>query len=185
MALVPVLAILVTYGYFGWALVVFVVAGLTDILDGLVARLRKEKTRLGILLDPLADKALVATSLVVLSLPSSDLTVRFPAWLVILAIGRDAGIVVTALVISLAVGSRVFPPSVWGKLTTGVQLATILWVFWCNFRGAAGLLTEVLFGAMAALTIASALHYMWSVRLLIGEDGSLPPDQEKPNLSRK
>lgn len=170
MCLVPVLAILVIYGYFGWALLVFVVAGATDALDGLVARLRKEKTRLGTLLDPLADKALVATSLVVLSLPSPALTVRFPAWLAILAISRDVGIVMSALVISLAVGPRVFPPSILGKLTTAVQLATMLWVFWCNFSQTAGSLTEPLFGLMAAFTITSGLHYVWSLRRLIGEE---------------
>jgi len=171
LCLVPVLAILVIYGQFGWALLVFLLAAVTDALDGLFARLMKERTRLGTLLDPLADKLLVTTSLVVLSLPGPALRVRIPAWLTILAISRDVGILMSALLIHLSVGRRVFRPTRWGKATTAVQLSTILWVFWCNYRGASGLLTEVLLVSMAALTVGSGLHYIYYVRQIIGEEG--------------
>lgn len=169
LCLVPVLVILVIYGQFGWALGVFLLAAVTDALDGLIARLMKERTQLGTLLDPLADKLLVTTSLVVLSLPSPALLVRIPPWLTILAISRDVGIVMSAVLIHLAVGRRVFRPTRLGKATTAVQLSTILWVFWCNYRGSSGPLTEALLLLMAVLTVSSGLHYIYYVRQIIGE----------------
>jgi cardiolipin synthase len=171
LCLVPVLVILVIYGEFGWGLTVFLLAAVTDALDGLFARLMKERTQLGTLLDPLADKLLVTSSLVVLSLPSELLLVRIPAWLTILAISRDLGIIMSALLIHLAVGQRVFRPTWLGKLTTAVQLSTILWVFWCNYRGSTGPLTQLLLVAMAVLTVGSGLHYIYFVRQIIGEEG--------------
>jgi cardiolipin synthase len=88
--LVPALVIVVVYGYFGWALSVFFTAAVTDGLDGLVARLRHERTHLGTILDPLADKLLTTSLLIVLALPSPELAVD-PPWIVFLSIGRDAG----------------------------------------------------------------------------------------------
>jgi cardiolipin synthase len=90
--LVPALVILVVYGFFGWALLVFFVAAVTDALDGLMARMRHERTHLGTILDPLADKLLVTALLIVLALPSPELRVRIPPWIAILSIGRDAAI---------------------------------------------------------------------------------------------
>ena len=104
--LVPLLVILLVYGFYGWGLAVFVVAGITDALDGLVARIRHERTELGTFLDPLADKLLVATSLIVLSLPSPYLTVRIPPWIAILSISRDAGILLAVLVFNLVIARR-------------------------------------------------------------------------------
>ena len=169
MALVPGLVILVIYGRFGWALVLFFIAGLTDALDGLFARIRGEQTRLGAMLDPLADKLLVSGALVVLSVPNAELTVRIPAWITILAISRDVGILLAVLIINLAIERRAFPPSLLGKATTLVQLATILWILWCNYGHSTSRVTEVLLGAMVLFTIASALHYMLRVRKIIGE----------------
>ena len=70
--LAPAFVILTVYGYFGWALIVFAVAGLTDLLDGLIARLAGEKTTLGAWLDPMADKLLLVTMFIVLTLPGID-----------------------------------------------------------------------------------------------------------------
>ena len=169
MCLVPALVLLVIYGYFGWALIVFVIAGVTDALDGVFARMRHESTQLGRMLDPIADKLLVVSSLVILSIPTLPLTVRMPVWVTILAISRDAGILITVVVINLAVGRKVFAPTVLGKATTTVQLLTILWVFWGNYRGSALPWTHVLLGIMVALTIASGLHYIHHARQLMGE----------------
>ncbi len=174
--LVPALVILVTYGYFGWALGVFVIAGITDALDGMFARLRHERTRLGAMLDPLADKLLVTASVVMLTIPNPELTVRIPAWITILILSRDAGIVISVLIIHLAVGRRSFFPTFLGKITTTVQLATILWIFWCNYRQSTGPLTEVLLGIMAVFTLASGLHYIYHARSFFAEaeDEALP-----------
>ena len=167
MCLVPALVILVTYGYFGWALGVFAVAGITDALDGLFARVRHERTQLGTILDPLADKLLVVASLIVLSLPNPLLTVRIPAWITILVISRDAGILLTVISINLAVGKRIFPPTLLGKATTTVQLVTILWIFWCNYQGTTSPVTDALLVLMVAFTIASGLHYIYHARKLM------------------
>lgn len=176
MCLVPVLVILVTYGHFEWALGIFVIAGITDALDGMFARLRRERTRLGAMLDPLADKLLVTASVVMLSIPSPELTVRIPAWITILTLSRDVGILTSVLVIHLAVGRRSFFPTMLGKATTTVQLATILWLFWCNYQETTGPLTDVLLGLMAAFTLGSGLHYIYYARKFFAEaeDEALP-----------
>src|SRR6185369_11781133 len=82
MLLIPAFVILVLYGHLGWALVVFVTAGVTDGLDGVIAR-RTQRTTLGAWLDPMADKLLLVTTFVVLSLPNLDLTNRLPVWLTV------------------------------------------------------------------------------------------------------
>lgn len=168
MCLVPALAILVVYDYFGWALAVFTIAGITDALDGAFARRRHESTKLGTMLDPIADKLLVVTSLIVLSVPNPGLTVQIPVWVTILAISRDAGILITVVVINLAVERKVFPPSVLGKATTAVQLLTIFWILGGNYLGSPLPLTRVLLGLMVVLTLASGLHYIHHARQLLG-----------------
>ena len=93
MLLIPAFVILLLYGYQGWALITFVVAGLTDLLDGLIARLTGEKTTLGAWLDPMADKLLLVTMFVVLTLPGIGSANRLPVWFTVLVISRDVAIV--------------------------------------------------------------------------------------------
>ena len=119
--LVPALVILVVYGHNGWALVTFVVAGLTDALDGLIARRAGQRTSLGALLDPMADKLLLLSTFVVLTLPGLNLTNQIPLWLTVLVISRDVIIVVTVAVVNLAVERFTFYPSVFGKIATFLQ----------------------------------------------------------------
>lgn len=169
--LVPAIAILLVYGEFGWALFVIGIAAVTDALDGLFARSRHERTELGAVLDPIADKLLVTTCLIALAFPAASIPVRIPAWLAILSISRDVGIVLVVLVLTLFVGRRTFPPSVLGKATTTLHLVTILWVIACNVRGTDHPLTSYLFGATALLVVASAAHYLYTVRDVIGTTG--------------
>jgi cardiolipin synthase len=174
MCLVPALVILVVYGHFGWALAVFVVAGVTDALDGLFARIRRERTHLGTILDPLADKLLVTSLLIVLSIPSPSLVVRIPAWIAILSISRDAGILLAVLVYNLAVARRSFPPSFLGKATTVAHLATLLWVLACNYRGAGHPITDYLLGATVALVLLSGFHYLYLGQKVLAEEAEGP-----------
>jgi cardiolipin synthase (CMP-forming) len=102
--LVPAFVLLVVYGYLGWSLITFLVAGITDALDGLIARRAGQRTSLGAWLDPMADKLLLVTTFVVLTLPSIPLTNHLPLWLTILVISRDVVIVAVVAIISLAVG---------------------------------------------------------------------------------
>jgi len=95
MLLIPAFVILTIYGEFGWALAVFALAGLTDLLDGVAARMAGQKSELGAWLDPAADKLLLVTTFIVLSLPNIGLVNQIPLWLTVLVISRDVGIVLT------------------------------------------------------------------------------------------
>ena len=91
--IVPLFVLLVVYGMLGAALLAFIVAGLTDALDGLIARRAGQRTSLGAWLDPMADKLLLVTTFIVLTMPTIPLTNHLPLWLTILVISRDVVIV--------------------------------------------------------------------------------------------
>src|SRR6266699_1060563 len=99
MFLIPAFVILVVYGYLGWALTVFVTAGITDALDGVIARRSGQKTTLGAWLDPMADKLMLVSAFVVLTLPNVGLANRLPLWLTALVISRDVCIVITVAIV--------------------------------------------------------------------------------------
>jgi cardiolipin synthase len=160
MALAPPLVVLVVYREFTWALVVFVVAAVTDLLDGLIARLGHQQTSLGAMLDPVADKILLSSSFVALTW-ASGLVVRIPAWLTITALSRDAIIILTVTVINLTLGRRVFYPTLLGKLSTLCQLLTAGVVLLLNATGNATAPLAYLFGVMLLLALSSALHYVY------------------------
>ena len=170
--LVPLLVILLVYGFYGWGLAVFVVAGITDALDGLVARIREERTELGTLLDPLADKLLVTSSLIALSLPSPHLAVRIPPWIAILSISRDAGILLAVLVFNLVIARRSFPPHLLGKVTTLVHLVTIVWVIGCNYGSVQSPVTDYLLGATVVFVVASGVQYLYVGQQILAREES-------------
>ena len=89
-------------------------------LDGLAARAAGQKSELGAWLDPAADKLLLVTTFIVLTLPNIGLVNRMPLWLTILVISRDVGIVLTVAIVNLAVGPRTFKPSPLGKAATAI-----------------------------------------------------------------
>ena len=124
MLLIPAFVILLIYGYRGWALVIFITAGLTDLLDGLIARMTGEKTVLGAWLDPMADKLLLVTMFVMLTLPDIGGPNRLPLWFTVLVISRDVAIVATVAVVNLAIGPRTFRPSIYGKVATALYIVT-------------------------------------------------------------
>ena len=112
MVLIPPFAILLVYGFRGWALATFLAAGITDLFDGLIARRTGQKTTLGAWLDPVADKLLLVTMFVVLTLPGIGSANQLPVWFTILVISRDIAIVATVAVVNLAIGRRTFRPSI-------------------------------------------------------------------------
>jgi cardiolipin synthase len=158
MLLIPVLALLVLYDRMGWALIVLILAALTDALDGLLAR-RTGPTTLGAWLDPVADKLLIATMFVLLTLPLPHLVQRVPLWLTVLVMSRDIGIVVTVAIVNLAVGRRTFPPSIFGKAATATFMLTAVLALWANYINQALLLVDLFAWASLGLTVVSALHY--------------------------
>src|SRR5438105_4935026 len=131
---VPVFIILLAYGEIGWALSTFVAAGITDVLDGIIARRFGQKTSIGAALDPIADKLLMIASMVLLSLPQMEFQNAIPRWLVILIISRDVLLLVVSLTIVLMVGWRVFRPSPYGKASTVLQVCTVLAVLYSDWR---------------------------------------------------
>jgi cardiolipin synthase (CMP-forming) len=160
MALTPVLIVLVMSRQLVWALVVFVVAGVTDLLDGVIARRGHQLTRLGAMLDPVADKILLGSCYVALTW-TGDLHLRLPVWLTIVILSRDAIIMVSVAVVNLTLGQRVFPPSFLGKLSTVSQVVTAGVVLLLNCLGEAPGAVTYLFGLTGGLTIASAFHYVY------------------------
>ena len=167
--LVPVLVLLVIYGYSGWALITFVVAGITDGLDGIIARRSGQLTSLGALLDPMADKLLLVSTFVVLTMPGLDLVNRLPIWLTVLVISRDIVIVVTVAIVNLAVERFTFTPSMLGKVTTFVYILTGSITLFYNYLGRPSVLVEVGIWASLALTLASGFHYIGHAARLLNE----------------
>lgn len=157
---VPVFVILLVYDQLGWALATFLAAGITDVLDGIIARRFGQKTRIGAFLDPIADKLLMTSSVVILSVPQMELTNPIPRWLMIIVISRDVFIMLFTLVLVLIAGFRIFPPSPYGKASTVLQVLTIFAVLYCNWRGTPVPELQVLFYMTGFMTAFSGMHYL-------------------------
>jgi cardiolipin synthase len=143
------------------ALAVLTAAALSDVVDGTLARLLKQETPLGVALDPIADKVLMTTAYLTLAFRDA-----LPWWLTILVIGRDVGIIITALLISLVVGYRPFRPTILGKASTSAQVATVFAAvsFQAHVPFVQGGLVQICVYLAAALTVASGIHYGIVVR---------------------
>ena len=168
MLLIPAFVILLVYGYRGWALVTFFTAGVTDLLDGLIARSTGQKTELGAWLDPMADKLLLVTMFIVLTLPDIGSANRLPLWFTILVISRDVAIVATVAVFNLAVGPRTFRPSIFGKIATGTYILTGVVTLYFNYLDRTSAVVTTMIYASLAITVISAGHYGWQVVRLTG-----------------
>lgn len=172
MALVPVFALCMLYGHFGWALLTFTVAGATDMLDGLIARLTHQQSELGAWLDPMADKLLLLTVFVMLTLPDMGLRHRLPLWLTVLVISRDVAIVLTAAVINLAVAPRTFRPSMFGKAATAIYILTGVATLYANYRDLPLWVLSGLVYLSLAITLVSAADYLRRVTRVPGTSAS-------------
>ncbi len=168
MVFVPCFVLLLIYGYPKSATVLFLIAGVTDGLDGLLARKFQQKTVLGSYLDPMADKILLTAAFVTLTIPSIPLVLHIPAWLTILTISRDILIAVSALIINLQTHHSHFPPSFLGKCTTAVQLMTVGVCMLANFyEDLAVAIFPLVMYITLAFTLASGLHYFYrSVKII-------------------
>jgi cardiolipin synthase (CMP-forming) len=167
--LVPAFVLLVVYGRLGAALVVFLVAGITDALDGLTARLTGQRTSIGAWLDPMADKLLLVSTFVVLTVPGIPLTNHLPVWLTVLVISRDVVIVAFVAIVNLAIGPRTFRPSMLGKTATAAFILTSVVVMYFNYRREASVLVDVGVWVSLVLTLASSADYFLRVRRLVNE----------------
>lgn len=163
MLLIPAFVILLLYGYRGWALVTFFAAGITDLFDGLIARWSGQKTTLGAWLDPMADKLLLVTMFVMLTLPDIGSANRLPLWFTVLVISRDIAIVATVAVVNLAVGPRTFRPSIYGKVATALFIVTGVVTLYFNYLERESMLVTACVYASLAITFVSAFHYLGQV----------------------
>ncbi|MGH7279462.1 MAG: CDP-diacylglycerol--glycerol-3-phosphate 3-phosphatidyltransferase, partial [Candidatus Rokuibacteriota bacterium] len=152
--LIPVFVSLLVYGRPGAALVVFMVAALTDLLDGWVARIQGSQSRLGAFLDPMADKLLLVASFVTLTYLKV-----LPFWITAVVISRDVMLVVGTLLVYV-VGGRIHPrPTRAGKIATFFQVLTVL-------SGLAArdftlpLAPDVFMWLAALFTVVSGLQYL-------------------------
>ena len=167
MLLIPAFVILVVYHYLGWALIVFAVAGLTDALDGIIARRSGQKSTLGAWLDPMADKLLAVSTFVVLTIPALGLANPLPIWLTVLIISRDVVIVLTVAIVNLAMGPRTFRPSIFGKIATATYIVTAVAAMLFNYLGYHSVLVDIGVWASLAITLISSFHYIWHARRII------------------
>jgi cardiolipin synthase len=160
MGLVPLLVLLALSGQFTWALVVFVVAGLTDALDGYIARHGHQSTTLGAMLDPIADKMLVGSTYAVMTW-SEAVSFPMPIWLTVTLLFRDAMLVVGVLLVNLTSGVRVFPPSRLGKVSTVLNVFTGAVALAVNAAGECPPAVRWLYIGTLVVLIASTLHYVY------------------------
>jgi cardiolipin synthase len=184
MGMIPLLVTLILWNHGGWAFLVFVLAGLTDALDGIIARRYRQSSDLGAFLDPMADKLLLTAGFIVLSIPDHPQSIpdfqianHLPVYLTIVAISRDVFIVMVALVIHLTSGLTRFPPTGLGKMTTATQVVTVGVVLLLNaLKVSAPVLVGVLVWLTMALTVASGVHYIYRADSLgVGKGNSGPP----------
>jgi cardiolipin synthase len=169
MLLIPCFVILLVYEHRGWALALFVLAGATDGLDGLIARWTGQKTTLGAWLDPMADKLLLVTTFVVLTLPQFGFANRLPIWLTVLVISRDVAIVLTVAVVNLAIGRRTFRPSIFGKAATAAYILTGLTTLYFNYLDRPSEWVTVCVYLSLVLTLVSAFDYVFRVARVVND----------------
>jgi cardiolipin synthase len=169
LALAPYLFALLWRREYTLALAVCVIAGLTDGLDGLLARRMRVSSRLGAYLDPIADKILLSGAFLTLALDGA-----IERWLAAIVLGRD-GLILLMVAGAFGLTSiRSFPPSIWGKASTAAQIAFI-GLLLAHF---AGLVAAFPVNAMkwltAALGIWSGAHYAW-VAIAMAREARKPP----------
>jgi len=186
MALIPFFIIAVTGNKFGFALVIFGIAGATDFLDGIIARVWRQKTTLGAILDPMADKLLLTAAFLVLALPDHPKSLpdfvllnRIPITLAVLSISRDVIIALIAGVLYVSGVRTAFPPTMLGKLTTAVQIFLVLAVLFLNFRDVeSAVMLPALIRATGGLVILSGLHYIYHA--MKGSWAASEPEEKGP-----
>lgn len=169
MVVIPFFIMAIGYNRSGWALLLFLLAGITDLLDGLIARVWKQQTVLGAILDPMADKLLLTAAFVMLAIPDGTkvfpeliLTNRIPIYVVIIAISRDVFISLIALVMYMTMGMTRFPPSLPGKLTTVVNILTICTLLLGNYvQRELIVIGPLMVWLSLAVTLISGFHYIY------------------------
>jgi cardiolipin synthase (CMP-forming) len=155
LVLAPFVAADILHGLYARALMLFFLAGVSDAIDGFLARRLQQASRVGAYFDPLADKVLLSVIYISLGIAHD-----IPWWMVAVVFGRDLLILAMAACGLLFTSVRAFPPSIWGKISTFLQIAAALTVMGAR----AGIPAPVDFALwlMVAGTVVSGLHYVWT-----------------------
>jgi len=159
---VPFFAIAVWYGHHWQAFILFGTAALTDLLDGYIARTFDQRSDLGAVLDPAADKLLMTTAFVLMAWRTQGMTAPIPVWVAILAITRDLVISFYAFASTDHLNDRKFHPSFLGKLSTAMQLIAVsLGLFFnaLSYRPWMDPFLPEMYWVVAVLVLASGIHY--------------------------
>ncbi len=159
--LIPVFVVLMTQGKIAEASAVFFFAGFTDVLDGFAARLLRQKTKIGALLDPAGDKLLMTSAFIVLTIPSLNSPHIIPLWLTIVVISRDLFIVSSAFALYKLRGQKSFPPSLLGKSSTVCQFMVLILVLLFNSFKISFPYLHFLYFLTLAFTLLSGVHYSY------------------------
>ena len=161
LAALPFFLVAIADGRFDFALAIFIAAGLSDFVDGFLARRFDMRSAIGAYLDPIADKLMLMSSYLFLAIPSYPAHVKVPVWLAVLVISRDFLLLLVALLMILATDRKRFPPSWVGKVTTVTQIITVLFVLCANIWDWPHSVPLIAFGAAATVTILSGLDYLY------------------------
>lgn len=153
--LIPLLVIFLLEGNGNAAFWVFIAAGITDAFDGFLARVLRQKTDFGALLDPIADKMLLITSFITLSVLGV-----IPKWLTVIVVSRDVIIVLGICILMLYNRSFIMRPAIVSKITTFVQLMTITFYLGRQYFAAVSFLELFLLALTAFFTLVSGIHYL-------------------------
>jgi cardiolipin synthase len=161
----PFLVAAILEDHYAVSFYLFVAAGLTDAMDGSLARALKQRTMLGQYLDPVADKLLLSTLFLVLLYKG-----LIPVRVTVMVFGRDVGILVVAAILYAAAGRREFSPSIFGKANTLAQIAAVAAVLLHQMTDAYWVaeVRMIALGATMVLTVVSGFHYTWLVTRRIG-----------------
>lgn len=162
---IPLFVILLIYEYYDLSLIILVLSAISDALDGFIARFFHQKTTLGAYLDPIADKLLLVTSYITLSILNI-----IPDWLTIIVISRDVIISLGVLILLINSYPLEIKPSGISKLTTLFQLLTLFLSLSYNHLGLKLTYLQIQYAITATLTIASGLHYLYRGIKIINSD---------------
>ncbi len=168
-AAAPFIVVAMTERRYDVALVLFIAASVTDLLDGYIARRFGWTSPLGALLDPAGDKLMLAAVYVALAFRSLPATFHFPVWLTVLVLSRDLLIVSVSLIMFLGQGQKRFPPSWFGKIATFVLIVDAGAALLANVRPLGELVHESIVWTAAAVTIASGVDYILITTRMISD----------------
>ncbi len=159
-------------GRFGWAVIIFFIAGITDFFDGYVARRFHQQSAFGRFLDPAADKLLTTASYIVMALPREGFE-PLPLWMTVAVVGRDVLILFGSLAIYLTTRYKAFKPTTLGKVNTFLEIGLIFWfiIFQLEAMKPLKFLLPLMYGIVISSVVASGLEYVWMGARILRRSG--------------